>query len=125
MTDGIFAAPQALKADALDFLGDGFITLLRLLAIGWNSGWRARAAMLQELFSRLWPLGVRGTTLYRVFIDGTPEAGVIGVLGVLGVVALAVNACRRACRSRIAMATRTSVPSDCSAATTLSVTSGS
>ncbi|WP_204330643.1 cation transporter, partial [Proteus mirabilis] len=33
---GFVAGSQALKADALDFFGDGVITFLGLLAIGWS-----------------------------------------------------------------------------------------
>ena len=36
MVGGFISGSQALKADALDFLGDGLITLLGLLAIGWS-----------------------------------------------------------------------------------------
>ena len=34
MVGGFVSGSQALKADALDFLGDGLITFLGLLAIG-------------------------------------------------------------------------------------------
>ena len=34
---GFLAGSQGLKADALDFLGDGTITLLGLIAIGWGA----------------------------------------------------------------------------------------
>ena len=40
MASGFFSGSQALKADALDFLGDGLITFLGLLAIGWSLAWR-------------------------------------------------------------------------------------
>jgi Co/Zn/Cd efflux system component len=50
MIGGFLADSQALKADALDFLGDGSITLLGLLALSWGTLWRARAAFLQGLF---------------------------------------------------------------------------
>ena len=53
---GFLSGSQAVKADALDFLGDGLISLLGLLAIGWSLVWRARAAFLQGLF--LGPLGL-------------------------------------------------------------------
>jgi Co/Zn/Cd efflux system component len=33
---GFLANSQALKADALDFLGDGSITFVGLLALGWR-----------------------------------------------------------------------------------------
>ena len=46
MFGGFLSGSQALKADALDFLGDGAITFLGLLAIGWSLTWRARSAMI-------------------------------------------------------------------------------
>lgn len=55
MIGGFLSGSQALKADALDFLGDGLITFLGLLAIGWSLAWRARAALIQGIF-----LGVLG-----------------------------------------------------------------
>ena len=36
MVGGFLAGSQAVKADALDFIGDGLITFLGLLAIGWS-----------------------------------------------------------------------------------------
>ena len=47
---GFLAGSQALKADALDFLGDGLITLLGVFAIGWSLLWRARSALIQGVF---------------------------------------------------------------------------
>ena len=77
-----------MKADALDFLGDGLITLLGLLAIGWRPVWRARSALTQGIFLGLLGLGVVVTTGYRVLVQRQPEAE---LMGVFGVVALAVN----------------------------------
>lgn len=88
MAGGIIAGSQALKADALDFLGDGSITLLGLLAIGWGLVWRARAALLQGAFLGLLGLGVLVASAYRVFVLQTPEAGLMGIFGLL---AFAVN----------------------------------
>ena len=85
---GIIAGSQAVKADALDFLGDGLITFLGLLAIGWSLAWRARSALIQGLFLGALGLGVLATTIYRVFVQHQPEPE---LMGILGVVALAVN----------------------------------
>ena len=85
---GFIAGSQALKADALDFLGDGLITLLGLLAIGWSLAWRARAALLQGLFLGAMGTGVLAGTIYRVVVRQIPEAGLMSVLGAL---ALGVN----------------------------------
>ena len=57
MVGGFLSGSQALKADALDFLGDGLITFLGLLAIGWSFAWRARAALIQGLFLGTWGWG--------------------------------------------------------------------
>jgi Co/Zn/Cd efflux system component len=76
---GFIAGSQALKADALDFLGDGFITLLALLAIGWSAAWRARAALIQGVFLGLLGVLVMGSTLYRMLMQVPPEPGVMGL----------------------------------------------
>lgn len=88
MTGGFISNSQALKADALDFLGDGAITFLGLLAINWGQRWRARSALIQGLFLGALGLGVIATTLYRLLAQAQPEAE---IMGLLGVVALLVN----------------------------------
>jgi Co/Zn/Cd efflux system component len=85
---GFMGDSQALKADALDFLGDGSITFVALLATGWTLAWRARSALMQGAFLGLLGIGVLGTTAYRVFMLGQPQAE---IMGVFGAVALAVN----------------------------------
>jgi Co/Zn/Cd efflux system component len=88
MVAGYVAASQALKADALDFLGDGLITFLGLLAIRWSAEWRAKAALVQGLFLGALGLAVLGATVYRVFVLEHPEAG---MMGLFGAIALMVN----------------------------------
>lgn len=88
MMGGFFSGSQALKADALDFLGDGLITFLGLLAIGWSLLWRARSALIQGLFLGALGLGVLVTTGYRVLVLNQPEAE---LMGLFGIIALAVN----------------------------------
>lgn len=88
MIGGFIAGSQAVKADALDFIGDGAITFLGLLAIGWSLSWRARSALIQGIFLGLLGLGVLGTTIVRVFEQTTPDAG---LMGLLGMIALVVN----------------------------------
>ena len=83
MLGGFIAGSQGVKADALDFLGDGSITLMGLLAIGWSKVWRARAALLQGIFLALLGALVLGATIYRVFVIQAPEAGLMGLLGVI------------------------------------------
>jgi len=85
---GYVAGSQALKADALDFLGDGVITGLGLAAMSWGADPRARAALVQGVFLALMGLGVFAVTLYRVFVVQVPEAA---LMGSLGLIALIVN----------------------------------
>ena len=82
------ARSEALKADALDFLGDGVITGLGLVALRWNDAARARAAVTQGVFLAVLGLGVFGTVAYRVFIRHEPAAE---TMGVFGGIALLVN----------------------------------
>ncbi|MGE0253518.1 MAG: cation transporter [Alphaproteobacteria bacterium] len=88
MVGGFIAGSQALKADALDFLGDGLITFLGILAIGWSLIWRARSALIQGLFLGALGLGVLINTAYRVLAVNQPEAE---LMGLFGIIALAVN----------------------------------
>ena len=88
MVGGYLSASQALRADALDFLGDGLITLLGLVAIRWSLTWRARSALIQGLFLGALGIGVLITTAYRTFVQRQPEADLMGIFGVM---ALAVN----------------------------------
>lgn len=82
------AGSQALQADALDFIGDGLISFLGLIAIGWGMAARAKAALLQGLFLAVLGLGVLGSTIYRVFVEHQPESL---LMGGFAVVALLVN----------------------------------
>ena len=85
---GFIAGSQALKADALDFVGDGLISFLGLLAIGWRPVWRARSALIQGLFLGTLGVGVLVTNVYRVIVQRQPEAD---LMGIFGIVAFAVN----------------------------------
>jgi Co/Zn/Cd efflux system component len=88
MFGGLLGKSQALKADALDFLGDGTITLLALIAISHGPGWRARAALLQGMFLTVLGLGVIGAAVYRIIERRLPDAE---VMTWFGAAALAVN----------------------------------
>jgi len=88
LVGGFLAASQSVKADALDFLGDGLISFLGLIAIGWGLQARARAALLQGLFLGALGVGVAVATVYRVFVLNQPQAE---LMGIFGAIALAVN----------------------------------
>ena len=85
---GFLAGSQAAKADALDFIGDGLISFLGLIAIGWGLAARARAALLQGLFLGVLGIGVLANAVYRVLVLNQPEAE---LMGIFGAIALAVN----------------------------------
>lgn len=84
----VLAGSQALQADSLDFIGDGLISFLGLMAVGWGLAARAKAALLQGVFLGLLGLGVIGSTLYRVFVEHQPETF---LMGGFAVVAFIVN----------------------------------
>ncbi|MDN3563553.1 cation diffusion facilitator family transporter [Paeniroseomonas aquatica] len=85
---GFLAGSQALKADALDFLGDGLISFLGLIAIGWSLAWRARSALIQGIFLGVLGLGVLVATGYRVLVLNQPDSE---LMGMFGAIALVVN----------------------------------
>lgn len=85
---GFLANSQALKADALDFLGDGSITFVGLLALGWAASTRARVAMTQGLFLAALGLSVLGMAVWRALNAIPPEPE---LMGGIGIAALIVN----------------------------------
>jgi Co/Zn/Cd efflux system component len=72
----------------LDFLGDGLISFLGLVAVGWGMAARARAALLQGAFLGFLGLGVLVATVYRVLVLQQPEPL---LMGGFAAVALVVN----------------------------------
>ena len=78
MAGGFVSGSQALKADALDFIGDGLITMLAVIAIGWRMIWRARAAFLQGVFLGLLGLSVLATAAFRLVGGDPPEPEIMG-----------------------------------------------
>ena len=88
LAGGFFADSQALKADALDFLGDGSITLVGLFALAWPPRARAGVALAQGIFLAIIGCAVLGWAIWRAFNAIPPEAG---LMGGIGVAALLVN----------------------------------
>lgn len=85
---GFYAKSMALRADALDFLGDTLTYTLTLLVIGQSLARRATAALVKGLSLALMGLWVLGATLYQVLVLNQPNAFVMGSVGLL---ALAAN----------------------------------
>lgn len=88
LAGGFFTGSQALQADSLDFIGDGSITLVGLLALGWSALTRARIAFGQGLFLGAVGLGVIGAAAIRALNAEPPDAT---LMGGIGVAALFVN----------------------------------
>lgn len=100
MTGGLIASSQSLKADALDFLGDGIITFVGLLSIGWGMKARSRTALAQGYFLAVLGICVLLNALYRFYFQQLPEADIMGgiafvALGVNVAAALAMRAHRK------------------------------
>ena len=83
MTAGALAGSQALKADALDFLGDTLTYAISLWAIGRLLGVRAGAALAKGISLGAMGLWVFGATLWHVLATGVPDAPIMGAVGAL------------------------------------------
>lgn len=88
MSAGQMAGSQALKADALDFLGDALTYGISLAVIGASLRTRSLAAMGKGISLLLMGLWVFGSTVYSVFYIGVPQAQIMGSIGFM---ALAAN----------------------------------
>ena len=88
MAAGYLAKSQALQADALDFLGDTLTYGISLAVIGASVQARTNAALAKGISLLLMGLWVFGSTVYRVFYVGVPEAEIMGIVGFL---ALLIN----------------------------------
>lgn len=87
MLAGTIAGSQALKADALDFLGDTATYAVSMFVIGMPLVWRARAALFKGLSLGAIGLWVLGSTVYHVLVLGLPRAEVMGAIGLLALLA--------------------------------------
>ena len=91
MTAGRLSQSQALQADALDFFGDALTYGISLAVIGASVKVRTTAALAKGLSLAVMGLWVFGTTIWKVFVAGVPEAEVMGVVGLLALVANVVS----------------------------------
>jgi Co/Zn/Cd efflux system component len=88
MTAGQLSGSQALQADALDFFADSITYGASLAVIGMALSTRSLVALAKGASLAVMGLWVFGSTVYRVFVVGVPEAEIMGVIGFL---ALAAN----------------------------------
>ena len=87
MVAGHLAGSLALQADALDFFGDALTYGMTLAVLGMPVRVRSAAALVKAASLVVMGLWVLGATVYRVFVLGVPQAGVMGVIGVLALTA--------------------------------------
>ncbi|NQV86106.1 MAG: cation transporter [Woeseiaceae bacterium] len=84
---GMFAESQALKADALDFLGDTATYSISLFVIGMPLIWRSRAALFKGASLGVMGLWVMGSTAYHAVVVGAPQAEVMSAIGFVALTA--------------------------------------
>jgi len=83
----VAAESSALKADALDFLGDAINYGIAVGVAGLALSWRARAALLKGVGLLVLGLWVAGSTVWAALHGVLPEAGVMGIVGFAALVA--------------------------------------
>ncbi|WP_409560225.1 cation transporter [Hyphomicrobium sp. MC8b] len=84
---GVSAQSAALKADALDFLGDSANYAISLGVAGLALQWRARAALLKGVSLLVLGLWVLGSTVWMAVAGTLPAAETMGVIGALALIA--------------------------------------
>lgn len=87
VVSGVIAQSTALQADALDFLGDAANYGVALFVLGHSVKWRAGTALIKGLVMAGFGIYVLTLTVYRVFVLGVPDAGIMGSVGTLALVA--------------------------------------
>jgi Co/Zn/Cd efflux system component len=87
MGAGIAGHSLALRADALDFLGDSAHYALSLAVANLALAWRARAALLKGVTLALFGVWILASTAWSVWHGGTPHAETMGAVGLAALVA--------------------------------------
>ncbi|WP_298674342.1 cation transporter [uncultured Sphingomonas sp.] len=84
---GVAADSAALKADALDFLGDSANYAISLGVAGLALAWRARAALVKGATIFAFGLWVLASALWSIGHGGLPHADAMGTVGLLALIA--------------------------------------
>jgi len=84
---GLFSGSHALRADALDFLGDAATYGLTLWALGQSLVWRLRAARIKGLSLLVLGVLVLVDSLVAMVNGGMPPASLISGIGLLALTA--------------------------------------
>lgn len=77
MTFGIVGQSQALKADALDFLGDSATYAMSLWAIGRSVEIRSKVALIKGVSLLLMAVWILGSTVYYMIFSNSPSAPIM------------------------------------------------
>lgn len=80
---GFFADSVALKADAIDFLGDAANYGVSLFVLGMSVGTRARASLLKAYTMGAFGFWVIGSAVFSWISQSQPEPSLMGKLGAL------------------------------------------
>lgn len=86
------AQSMALRADALDFLGDSVTYTLSLLALAWVPAKRAKVAIFKGISLAFMGLWVLLSTAYQVLILGLPNDTLMGAIALLAFAANLISA---------------------------------
>ncbi|GGO92990.1 MULTISPECIES: cation transporter [Stakelama] len=84
---GLVSGSQALRADALDFLGDSANYAISLGVAGSALAWRARAAVAKGATLALLGMSVLVSTAIAAWHGSVPHADMMGVVGIIALVA--------------------------------------
>ena len=84
---GLFSGSRALRADALDFLGDAATYGLTLWALGQSLTWRFRAARIKGFSLLLLGLLVLADSLVSLVTGAAPQGVMMSGIGALALVA--------------------------------------
>ncbi|WP_068091411.1 cation transporter [Novosphingobium rosa] len=84
---GLSARSAALRADALDFLGDTANYAISLSVAGLALQWRARAALAKGISLVLLACWVLGSTVWMIMAHALPAAGTMGAVGFVALLA--------------------------------------
>lgn len=84
---GVASESMALRADALDFLGDAANYAISLAVVGMTLAWRARAALLKGATLALFGVWIMGSAIWAAIGGTSPEAPVMGAIGLAALIA--------------------------------------
>ena len=92
MGAGLASASVALRADALDFLGDAANYAISLFVVGMALAWRARAALLKGASLAVFGVWIMGSAVWGALAGTEPEPRTMGLVGAAALIANVVVA---------------------------------